>query len=85
MIHMTVIQEGEVVIDLPEWPGPVPQRGDYLFHPPFESNGPDPVGQGPLGNNVAGCIKVVKWRTHDRTTDGNHFVQTAHPYVEITI
>lgn len=82
MIHMTVIQDGKVVVDLPEWPGPVPQRGDYFFHPPM-SSGPDPVGAGPLRNAAAGCVKVVQWRTHDRTPDG--FVQTAHPYVEITL
>jgi hypothetical protein len=83
MIHMTIVQEGKVVADMPEWDGPVPQRGDYIFHPPFEGNGPMPVGQGPLQNNTAGCVKTVQWRTHDRRPAG--FVQTAHPYVEITI
>lgn len=84
-MHMTIISGIEVVVDLPNWDGPIPSKGDYIFHPPFENTGPSPVGDGPLQNNTAGCVQIVQWRTHDRTPDGERFVQTSHPYVEITI
>jgi hypothetical protein len=72
-IHMRIVQGPELVADLPEWDGPVPRAGDYIFHPPL---GPSPEG-------IAGCVKTVTWRTHDRAKDA--FVMTAHPYVEITL
>jgi len=74
MTHLHVVQDNQTVVDLPEWNGPIPRKGDYLFHPPFQNGGPE---------NIAGCVKVVVWRLHDRTPAG--FVITAHPYVEITI
>lgn len=84
MIHMTIVSCGRLVADLPKWDGPVPQKGDFIFQPPYESSGPDAVGSEPLQNNTAGQVRTVQWRTHDRTPEGN-FTQTAHPYVEITI
>ena len=48
----------ELIVDLPEWPHPIPRVGDYIFHPP-----PRPSPEG-----IAGCVKTVTWRTHDRGT-----------------
>jgi hypothetical protein len=73
MIHMRIVQGNETVADLPGWPHPVPRKGDYIFHPP--------LGGGL--ENIAGCVKTVTWRTHDRAE--SRFVITAHPYVEIVI
>lgn len=77
-IHMRIIQGNDLIADLPEWPGPVPRVGDYLFHPPYSDRD---------SGGIAGCVKVVTWRTHDRPSDpdAKAFVMTAHPYVEIAI
>lgn len=77
MIHMRIVQGPDLIADLPEWPGPVPRTGDYIFHPPL----------GRSGEGIAGCVKLVTWRTHDRSDDpdATAFVMTAHPYVEITV
>lgn len=72
-IHMRIVQGPEVVADLPEWTGPVPHTGDYIFHPPLGSS----------VEGIAGSVKTVTWRTHDRSVDA--FVMTAHPYVEIAL
>jgi hypothetical protein len=77
-IHVRIVQENELIADLPEWPHPIPRVGDYIFHPPY---GPSDF------EGIAGCVKVVKWRTHDRPADpeATGFVMTAHPYVEIAL
>ena len=77
-LHMRIVQGNELIADLPEWPHPIPRVGDYIFHPPY----------GPRDSEgIAGCVKVVTWRTHDRSADpdATAFVMTAHPYVEIAI
>ena len=83
-IHMRIVQGNDLIADLPEWPGPVPRVGDYLFHPPF---GDQDVIPHIAGTGIAGHVKVVTWRTHDRPADpdAKAFVMTAHPYVEIAI
>jgi len=78
-MHMRIVQGGKLIADLPDWDGPVPRTGDYIFHPAY--------GTSPEG--IAGCVKTVTWRTHDRPADWDehrsHFVPAAHPYVEIAI
>jgi hypothetical protein len=72
-MHMRIVQGPEIIADLPKWDGPVPRAGEYIFHPP-------------LGNSqegIAGRVRSVTWRTHDRGPDG--FVMTAHPYAEVCI
>jgi hypothetical protein len=76
-MHMRIVQGNELIADLPEWSYPVPRVGDYIFHPPFEPGDRE---------RIAGCVKTVTWRTHDRPgRDATEFVMTAHPYVEIAI
>ncbi len=84
MIHMRIVQNvqevsKQVVVDLPNWDGPVPRVGDYIFHPPMMPAGLE---------DIAGRVKVVVWRTHDRRRNGRDaegFVMTQHPYVEVGI
>ena len=73
-IHITITQEHEIVADLPAWDGPVPRKGDYIFHPPDHPGGME---------QIAGCVATVTWRTHDRAP--GKFVQTRKPYVEISL
>lgn len=80
-IHMRIIQDGETVADLPDWDGPIPRAGEYIFHPPFGNQ--DVIPDSTTG--IAGHVKIVTWRTHDRSPAGTSFVQTARPYVEITL
>lgn len=77
-IHLRIIQGSELIADLPEWPYPIPRRGDYIFHPPYSDSSP---------GGIAGCVKTVTWRTHARSGDPDAaaFVMTADPYVEICI
>ena len=76
-IHMRIVQGNDLIADLPEWPGPVPREGDYIFHPPFRPGGHE---------GIAGSVACVKWRTHDRPgPDATEFVMTAHPYVEVVL
>jgi hypothetical protein len=84
MIHMRIMtmDEGaQLVADCPEWDAPVPRVGDYIFHPPLPGRSADP-------NAIAGGVKAVKWRTHERQDDGSEFgrfVQASAPYVELWI
>jgi hypothetical protein len=80
-IHLRVIQGNETVVDLPDWDGPVPRVGDYLFHPGPETTHPQDEGS---MANVAGCVRQVIWHLHERTGDGR-FIKTTAPYVQITI
>ena len=76
-IHMRIVQGHELIADLPEWPGPIPRAGDYIFHPPSRPGGLE---------NSAGTVACVKWRTHDRPGPGaTEFAMTAHPYVEVVL
>jgi hypothetical protein len=76
-IHMRIVQGHDLIADLPEWEGPIPRVGDYILHPPFRPGGDE---------GIAGCVALVKWRTHDRSDpDATEFVQTIHPYVEIAL
>jgi hypothetical protein len=76
-MHMRIVHEGQLVVDLPEWPHPIPRVGDYIFHPPT-SPGTTPDG-------IAGCVRQVIWRTHDRTGDGKRFMMADEPYVELVL
>jgi hypothetical protein len=75
---MRIVQGNYLIADLPDWPHPIPRVGDYIFHPPYSQG--DQEG-------IAGCVKTVTWRTHDRPADRKaaSFVTTAHPYVELAI
>jgi len=77
-MHMRIVQGSDLIADLPDWPHPIPRVGDYIFHPPYGDH--DIEG-------IAGCVKTVTWRTHDRPADPDaaSFVTTARPYVEIAI
>jgi hypothetical protein len=79
-LHVRIVQgpARELIADLPDWPYPVPRQGDYIFHPPYRP------GQ---EEGTAGSVKTVTRRTHDRPADpaATSFVQTASPYIEISI
>ncbi len=84
-MHMRIVQGPELIVDLPEWDGPVPRVGEYIFHPPYgKVTGDDRARQvTEVDGGIAGCVRSVTWRTHDRSAMG--FVMTKHPYVEISI
>jgi hypothetical protein len=81
-LHVRVMTSDEgvqLVADLPDWPYPIPRVGDYLFHPPYSPGNRE---------DIAGHVKSVGWRTHDRPAEDSGataFVQTAQPYVKIVI
>jgi hypothetical protein len=64
------------VID--NWELPVPGKGDYIFHPPFN---------GGAETNVM-SVKTVTWRMLTRPERGSgagHFTGHPEPYVEIHV
>jgi hypothetical protein len=73
-MRLKITQGADTIVDIPDWDGPVPRMGEYIFHPPLEPG--DFEG-------IAGCVKVVTWRTHDRVN--GKFVKTRDPYVELAI
>jgi hypothetical protein len=85
-IHMRVVQGAELVADMPGWEGPVPRRGDYLFHPPQEGH-PQFATGGPVHANVAGRVASVGWYIYRRPALAGEygFVKADQPYVEITL
>ena len=80
-LHIRIVSGNELVADLPDWPGPVPRAGEYVFHPPFGNQDVIPDQR----TGISGSIKTVTWRLYDRTPQGTGFVQTARPFIEITI
>lgn len=85
-IHVRITQGNELVADLPEWEGPLPEVNDYLFHPPQlgEPNEPENL------STIAGCISSRVWRMYERPVrklagEPDGFRQTHRPYVEIRL
>ncbi len=80
-IHLRIVQENQLIADLPKWPGPIPRKGDYLFHPPVSAED-EPF-------TTAGHVKTVTWRLYDRppagTRPSSFMIPSPHPYVEICI
>ena len=76
-VHMRIVKGGQTVVDLPEWPHPIPRAGDYIFHPGRV--------RGTAPHDIAGCVRTVTWMTHDRTGDGKRFMMPDDPYVELEI
>lgn len=77
-MHVRIVQGSELIADLPDWTGPLPVKGDYLFHPPWGAQGIE---------GIAGCVKTRTWRMYARSGEpgATSFVQTVDPYVEISI
>ena len=77
-MHMRIVQGPETIADMPQWDGPIPRVGDYIFHPPRRPGGQE---------GIAGCVKTVTWRTHDRPRDvsATSFAPAERPYVELAI
>lgn len=59
-----------------DWTGPVPQKGDYIEHPPFSPGG--------MPNVMS--VKCVVYRMLTRPTGGEeHFTAHPEPQVEISV
>lgn len=83
-MHVRFIQGNEMVADLPEWDGPIPRVGDYIFHPPEAGVTPADGGF----TNVAGHVASVTWFMYERPVrklrgEQDGFRPTSRPYVEI--
>lgn len=87
-VHMRIVQENHLIANLPDWPHPIPRVGEFIFHPPSDPDRQHGIpGVAGYPGGIAGCVKTVTWRTHDRPADpdATSFVMTAHPYVELVI
>lgn len=66
----------QVVGVVDNWAGPVPQKGDYIEHPPFT---PDSMP------NVM-SVKCVVYRMLTRPSGGEkHFTGHPEPHIEISV
>ena len=74
-IHLMIMQDRQTIADLPEWDGPIPNVGDYIFHPPTDN--------GDLPYAISGCVKLRTFHLYERGP--GKFVPIARPYVEIDI
>lgn len=68
------MQENSLVGVIEDWRGPLPGKGDYIYHPPFE---------GDTESNVM-SVKTVTYRMLTRSGAG-YFTAHRDPYVEICV
>lgn len=76
-VDLRVMQGGEVVADIIDYDGPIPRKGDYVFHPALE-------GDGIMG--TAGTVASVTYLIYSRPRQlgVTWFVRRrGRPYVEI--
>lgn len=67
--------EGHLIASIDDFQGTIPQKGEYIYHPPL--HGGPPVN-----------VMSVKSVTHGilaREGDLNHFVGSAEPFVEVHV
>ncbi len=75
-MRVDIVQGGALVGTVDDWQGPLPGKGDYIFHPPF------------AGESESGVmsVKVVTFRMLTRPVPAvGHFTGHPDPYVEICV
>jgi hypothetical protein len=74
--------EGNVLIaDVPDYTGPVPAVGQYIFHPPLH-----PEDSADYNGGIAGCVKVVTLAIYGRPQNGEtYFTGRAEHVIEVSI
>lgn len=70
--RLIVKQGPELIADVPDYDGPVPVVGTYLFHPPLRQS---IRLTDPWDGGIAGCVKLVTMAVYGRPQNGEkHFV-----------
>lgn len=77
--------EGEQLIaDVPDYDGPTPVKGQYLFHPPLLRSQHD--GRDPWDGGIAGCVRSVALAIYGRPQNGEtHFTGRNTNIIVVTI
>ncbi len=84
MFTLIVTQEHQVVARVENYDGPVPRRGDYIYHPEQDDYGTSEAYG--LAAGVAGCVKQVLFSIYSRPRSGeDHFTGRAVNTVEVVI
>jgi len=81
--RLIVKQGPELIADVPDYDGPIPAVGTYLFHPPMEpKDGLTDYWDG----GIAGCVKLVTMAIYRRPQSGEaHFVGRSTNIVVVQI
>lgn len=85
-VRLIVRQENQTVAVVENYDGPVPRKGDYIFHPARDDDGTGDMSTGNGG--IAGCVKLVTFGIYARPKNGEpHFVARRPDarVVEVTI
>jgi hypothetical protein len=81
--RLIVRQKGKVVADVPDYDGPTPVEGMYLFHPPFT---PQDARDDPWNGGISGCVKQVCMAIYGRPRNGEkHFTGRNTNIIEVHI
>lgn len=81
--RLIVMQGPELIADVPDYNGPAPVVGTYLFHPPLW---PHDDGRDPWDGGIAGCVKAVTLAIYDRPQNGeSYFTGRAVNIIEVAI
>lgn len=73
----------ELIADVPDYDGPTPQEGMYLFHPPLE---PKDGNTDYWDGGIAGCVKSVAMSVYGRPQNGEaHFTGRNTNIIVVTI
>lgn len=81
--RLIVRQGSELIADVPDYDGPTPVEGMYLFHPPLD---PEDGLTGSWDGGIAGCVKTVTLAVYGRPQSGEkHFTGRNTNIIEVHI
>jgi hypothetical protein len=69
-VHLIVKQGPDLIADVPDYDGPIPAVGTYLFHPPLH---PKDEGTEHWNGGIAGCVKTVTMAIYGRPQKGEDY------------
>jgi hypothetical protein len=73
----------KLIADVPDYDGPVPVAGQYIFHPPLN---PRASGLDSWDGGIAGCVRQVSLAIYGRPQNGeNHFTGRNTNVIVVTI
>jgi len=82
-VRLIVKQGGELIADVPDYDGPVPVKGQYIFHPPLY---PEKSERDHWDGGIAGCVRTVELAIYGRPQNGeDHFTGRNTNVIVVTI
>lgn len=72
-VRLIVNQGPELIADVPDYDGPIPAVGTYIFHPPSPGKPGHSGVENPWDGGIAGCVKLVTMAIYGRPQDGETY------------